>query len=101
MCFPRSRGVDSAFGVPISVCVRWLMFFGLNFVRRIWRLLIDACLSRQVYASNVTGVWLNALCALPSSPGSRRGLSGVGIKTQLCDEHVFVGRGIIALPQGG
>ena len=56
--------------------------FWIEFSGRIWRLLIYACLAGQVYASKVTGVWLNALCPLPSSPGSSRGPSGGKIKTQ-------------------
>ena len=53
------------------------------FVGRIWRLLIDACLSGQVYSSKCDrGVVERAVCP-PSSPGPRRGPSGVGIKTQV------------------
>ena len=82
-CVFLGRGVLTPHLVFQLASVSDSLYFGLGFVRRIWRLLIDACLSWQVYASNVTGVWLNALCALPSSPGSRRGSSDVGIKTQL------------------
>ena len=54
-------------------------------------------------ASKVTGVWLKALCPLPSSTGSKIEdyLVWWDARTQFVDEYGFVGRGIIVLPQGG
>ena len=63
-CVFLGRGVLTPHLVFQLASVLDSLYFWIEFLRRIWRLLIDACLSGQVYASNVTGVWLNALCAL-------------------------------------